>query len=192
MFKPEEYDAVVYHKDFGDLRLNTNRKKDHVRYRVAFADLLFGEHNLFNPQLQMVTLNPLLGDCAAIFQCKDVPGLAEISLIEVRYASLLRPGLHMTLKAEKDCDLLVYHSLADDTSSSLLPADDAHSITYAKFRYRRRDTTRTDILTVHAGNTLTYERDGDSSVLEDWLRRRRFINYSLPPLTYAAQTAQIA
>ena len=31
-------------------------------------------------------------------------------------------------------------------------------------------------LTVHTGKNLSYERDGDSCVLEDWLRERLFIN----------------
>jgi hypothetical protein len=32
---------------------------------------------------------------------------------------------------------------------------------------------------VHTGKTLNYERDGDSAVLEEWLRRRKFIKDTL-------------
>ena len=30
VFRPEEYDALMYHKLYGDLRLNTNRQRDHA------------------------------------------------------------------------------------------------------------------------------------------------------------------
>lgn len=57
--------------------------------------------------------------------------------------------------------------------------DDAHSVKYAKFRYRIKDQTKWETVTVHAGKILNYERDGDSAVVEDWLRRRKFIKETL-------------
>lgn len=198
MFKPEEYDAVVYHKEYGDLRMNTNRPTDHIHYRIAFAAMLLDEHMVFDRARQIVSLDPLKLDCERLFRCDDVPGLSEIALVELRYASLFYPGAKITIKADKDCDLLSYHPQRDHTAELSCeqpvppPLSATDTIHFAKFRYRRRDTVRNGLLTVHAGNTLTYERDGDSSVLEDWLRRRKFITYSLPPLDDAARTAQTA
>ncbi len=48
VFKPEEYDAIVYHKEFGDLRLNTNRPQEHKRYRIDFGHLLLDASNVFS------------------------------------------------------------------------------------------------------------------------------------------------
>lgn len=41
--------------------------------------------------------------------------------------------------------------------------------------YQLDDSTRTGKLTLQMGNRVNYERDGDSIVLEDWLRRRGFV-----------------
>lgn len=170
VFKPAEYDAVVYHKDYRDLRLNTNRAKEHKKYRIVFGNLLFGTGNAFDPVERIVHLEPLKGECRDIFKCEDVPGLGSIAPIEVGFCSLAAPGREMVWRSEPDCSLLDYGG----SDERLLP-DDTHSVAYAKFRYRRKDRVKHDTVTVHTGKTLNYERDGDSAVLEQWLRRRGFI-----------------
>ncbi len=175
VFKPEEYDAIVYHKQYGDLRLNTNRKKDHSHYRVVFAELLLSSSNVFDSRAKIVQLDPLLGECLHLFNCEDVEGLAEIVPVEICFSSLAHPGVEHIWRAEKDCDLLQYHR----DKKRLLTDTKAHSVRYAKFRYRVKDHTRKETVTVHAGNTMSYARDGDSAVLEEWLRRRGFIKDSL-------------
>jgi hypothetical protein len=52
-------------------------------------------------------------------------------------------------------------------------------VRHAVFRYRLRNKTKYESLTVHQGNTLTYERDGDSVVMEAWLRSRNFVQNAL-------------
>lgn len=175
VFKPEEYDAIVYHKEYGDLRLNTNRKKDHARYRIDFGHLLLGSSNVFDPRAHVVQLDTLLGECLHIFKCDDIRGLAEIAPVEICFSSLEHPGVEYIWRANKDCDLLTYHR----DKHRLLTVKGAHSVRNAKFRYRLKDHRRPEIVTVHTGNTLSYARDGDSAVLEDWLRRRLFIKDSL-------------
>ena len=180
VFKPEEYDAIVYHKEFGDLRLNTNRKAEHTRYRIDFSRMLLNEHNVFDPKYKAINLDPLLGDCASLFHCKDVAGLAEIVPVELRYASITYPDLTITLKASGDSHLLIY----DISSRNMMGDPGAHSVQSAKFRYRCTNSTRYHSLTVHTGRVLTYERDGDSSVLEEWLRSRCFITSRLDSPTH--------
>ena len=170
VFKPEEYDAIVYHKGYGDLRLNTNRAKDHARYRMTFGDLLLSSSNVFNPRANVIHLNPLLGDCLHIFKCDDIEGLLEIAPVEIAFSSLSQPGSKHIWQADKDCDLLTHHR----DPSRLLTDRSVHSVIHAKFRYRLKDHVRKDTVSVYAGNTLTYARDGDSAVLEEWLRRRGF------------------
>lgn len=173
-FKPAEYDAVVYHRKYTDLRLNTNRGKDHKHYRIAFGHLLFNSPNVFDPIEKIVWLEPLKGPCRGIFKCEDVNGLGAISPIEISFACQSEPGREIIWRSEQDCSLLDYGGQGD----YVLPAD-THSVKYAKFRYRLKDRTKWDTVTVHTGKTLCYERDGDSTVLEEWLRRRKFIKDTL-------------
>ena len=51
----------------------------------------------------------------------------------------------------------------------------AESVIYAKFRYQLNGDTKFKGIAVHTGKALNYERDGDSCVLEEWLRERKFI-----------------
>jgi hypothetical protein len=173
-FKPAEYDAVVFHRKYCDLRLNTNRAKDHRHYRIVFGHLLFNSPNVFDPNEKIVWLEPLKGPCRGIFKCEDVKGLGAIAPVEVSFACQSEPGREVIWRAEQDCSLLDYGGKGD----FLLP-DDTHSVKYAKFRYRLKDRTKWDTVTVHTGKTLNYERDGDSAVLEEWLRRRKFIKDTL-------------
>lgn len=155
--------------------MNTNRKRDHARYRIEFADLLLKENNLFHPKYKMVSLVPLLGDCAALFRCKDIPGLSEIVPIEIRYTTMAQPGKILTIKATDGSHLLYY----DPAKANIMQDDQADSVQLARFRYLCSDRSRHGTLTLHAGQILTYERDGDSAVLEHWLRLRSFLKSPL-------------
>ncbi len=176
VFRPEEYDAIVYHKGYGDLRLNTNRLRDHVQYRVTFGHLLFDEANVFDPKTEMVRLDPLLGECLGIFKCDDIEGLAVICPIELCFSRTSQPTVRITWKSDDDVSLLD-HNLH---GNRLLPPD-AHSVVYAKFRYRLSQRSDWERVTVHQGRAMTYERDGDCVVVEEWLRRRKFVKNPLDP-----------
>jgi hypothetical protein len=178
-FKPEEYDAVVYHKEYGDLRMNTLRISDRTRYRILFGRGLLDTINVFAPNARVITLEPLKGACLDIFSCADIPGLAEIAPVEVAYHTAADQGRLVIWRADKQTTLLTTNRLAP----RLVP-DDTDTVRYAVFRYRLKNKTRHESLTVHQGNTLTYERDGDSAVLEEWLRTRRFVKNA-----FAAQPA---
>jgi len=170
---PELYDAVVYHKKYGDLRMNTHRKSEHKCYRVVFGHLLFDEANVFDPHQSIVNLLPLHGDAAELCKTGDIAGLHQIRIFEVAFFALSQGPRRVTWRAEKDNE-----SLPLDPSNWVIPGD-TDSVLYTKFRYRLKSTGKWQGLTVHTGKNLSFERDGDSSVLEDWLRERRFINAGL-------------
>lgn len=169
-FRPEEYDAIVYHKEYGDLRLNTNRSRDHVQYRIMLAHLLFDESNVFDPNTKIVSLDPLLGECLGIFKCDDIEDLESIRPVEVCFSLIEQPGVRVTWRADDHSSLLEHNR----QGMRLLPKG-AHSVLYAKFHYRLRDRTRWERMTVHRGQALRYERDGDCVIVEEWLRRRKFV-----------------
>lgn len=174
IFRPEEYDAIVYHKGYGDLRLNTNRKRDHLQYRVVFGHLLFDDANVFDPKTEIVRLDPLLGECLGIFRCDDIEGLAELYPIEVCFTQSSRIHVRITWRSDSDVNLLDYLV----GTQRLLPAD-ALSVLYVKFRYRLSHRSGWERMTVHQGQAMTYERDGDCVVVEEWLRRRQFVKNPL-------------
>jgi hypothetical protein len=168
---PELYDAVVYHKKFGDLRMNTHRKSDHTCYRITFGHMLFDASNVFDPHRMIVGLKPLWGDAREVCKIDDVQGLHEIRISEVCFYAMKSHGYkRVTWRSEKQNE-----SLPLSETNWVIP-DDTDTVLYAKFRYRLRNSAKWQGLTVHQGKNLSYERDGDSCVLEDWLRERLFIN----------------
>jgi len=173
-FKPEEYDAVVYHKVYGDLRMNTLRVRERTKYRILFGHALLDSANVFAPDERVITLEPLKGKCLAIFKCEDIEGLAEVEPVELAYHSIREMGREIIWRADKKTTLLASNKL----DPFLLP-DDTDTVRYAIFRYRLKDRMKPETLTVHQGKTMTYERDGDSAVLEEWLRSRKFVKYML-------------
>ena len=178
LYKPERCDAVVYNKFYGDLRMNAKRDKDRTKYRILFGHALFDSANVFSPNKRVVTLEPLKGKCLDIFNCADIEGLAEIAPVEVGYHHLGNPGREQVWHADKDTTLLMFNKHAP----WLLPSD-TDSVRYAIFRYRLRNRAKYELLTLHEGNTVTYERDGESVVLEDWVRSRTFFRNILPRIT---------
>jgi len=177
-FKPEEYDAVVYHKVYGDLRVNTSRKRDRKKYRILFGHALLASENLFAPNADVITLEPLKGPCLGLFNCDDINGLAEIAPIEISFRRITKSGIgrEFIWRADKNTTLLDSNTLAP----FLLP-EDTDTVQYAIFHYRLRNRTKFASLTVHQGNSMTYDRDGDSVVLEEWLRTRKFVKDMLAP-----------
>jgi hypothetical protein len=170
VFRPEEYDNIIYHKIYGDLRMNTNRQRDHARYRIIFGQLLFGRSSVFDPTIKLINLDPIIGETLDIFNCEDVDGLAEIHPIEISFSQVSQNGKRIIWKSDNDVSLRNHPA----RRNHLLP-DDAHSVLYAKFRYRLSDHSKWERITVHHGRSLTYERDGDSAVIERWLRQRGFV-----------------
>jgi hypothetical protein len=180
VFNPEQYDAVVYNKVYGDLRMNTNRKRDHMKYRIVFGHLLFDEANVFMPKEEVVTLKPLTGDAAAgLFACGDVAGLTMIAPVEVTYDLWSFPPKTITEKARDGGTLLENN----ERSPRIVPVATL-AVQSVVLAYQLADSTKPGKLTLQVGNRVTYERDGDSVVIEEWLRRRGFVKSFVPISPY--------
>jgi len=170
-FNPEQYDAVVYNKVYGDIRMNTKnwRKKDHAKYRLAIGRMLLDNGGAFSPSKKMVTLSPLeQAHAADLFATDDIAGLAQIEPVELKYGPFAEPRT-FTMTADKGSSLRIENDLAP----RLVPADSR--MIRAVFEYRLADSPRRCRLSLSAGNKIGYERDGDSMVLEQWLRARGFL-----------------
>jgi len=187
-FNPEQFDAVVYNKVYGDIRMNTKnqRKKDHSKYRIAIGHMLLGDGAAFLPTKKMVVLRPLeAADAMSLFATDDIPGLASIEPVQLDYLPFGVPR-RFTVKAYKDSSLLVTNELAP----RLVP--DGASVASAIFEYRLSDSARRGKLSLSFGNKVSYERDGDSLVLEEWLRRRGFVLSFVEGTAYGTSAAEAA
>lgn len=174
-FNPEQFDAIVYNKVYGDIRMNTKnqRKSDHIKYRIAIGYMLLDTGSAFLPSKQVVTLAPLQGRNAVdLFEVGDMPGLHSIEPVQIEY-SPFGSATTITVRADKGSSLRIANELAP----RLVP--DGAQVLSAVFQYKLANSSRTSKLTIHCGNRVNYERDGDSLVLESWLRDRRFIISSL-------------
>lgn len=172
-FNPQMYDVIVYNKLYGDLRMNTHCKREHVKYRTVFGRLLFGDDamNVFNLKAPVVTLDPLLDERSAdLFNSKDVPGLSRIEPLEIFYEIWGLPPRQFMEKNKDGSSVLT----GAPYGTRVLP-EHAHIALRLVVAYKL-DNGRKGKLTLHQfGNRVNYERDGDSIVLEDWLRRRGFV-----------------
>lgn len=170
-FNPEQYDAVVYNKVFGDIRMNTKnwRVRDHNKYRLAIGRMLLENGGAFHPKKKMVSLRPLEADNAVgLFETDDIPGLAEIEPIELKFGPFGEPR-SCILVAEKGSSL----RYCNEVAPRLIPGE--AQMMRAVFEYRLADSQQRGRLTLSPGNKIGYTRDGDSLVLENWLRRRGFL-----------------
>ena len=170
-FNPEQYDAVAYNKVYSDLRMNTNRKTEEVKYRCAFGQLLFGQHNAFREKERVVVLTPLEGTRAIdLFRHDDIPGLGSISPIELTYETWALPPRRFTVSAADGTSLL--HP--NEHAPRLLPRE-GKWVRRVVFQYRLKDSMRVSKMSIDGKNKVSFERDGDSVVLDLWLRRRGFV-----------------
>jgi len=169
---PGQYDAVVYHKKYGDLRLNTCRKGDHARYRMVFGDALLKESDAFDPKKQIITLTPLKNACLHLFSVSDAGEFPRVQPVEVCFHDTMVPGRRITWRVNhRDAHLMLYPTSED--AKRLLP-DTVDTVHYAKLRYRLNSRDPWHSMTVHQGMDLRFDRDGDSAQLEAWLRARGF------------------
>ena len=182
-YRPVKFDAVTYSKKNGFLRMNTERRVEQGKYRTVIGHLLFGEANVFIEDRLCVTLEPLKGESAGIFDCGDMKGIRNVELCEVHFVELASPGRTVMWKQDGHEGIALsrttYVQFEDGIrvpyDNHVLPPSTGHVIS-AKFRYTLRNSRgRRESLTVHAGNRLRYARDSDAARIGEWLIERGFV-----------------
>lgn len=180
---PGTFDAVVYDKQHGFLRMNTKNVAEQHVYRVGIGDLLFSESNVFRNDKRCVTLEPLKGESAGIFSCKDLTGITKVELCEVQFTDLGTTGKTITWKWNGGCNAsleqMPYSQMENGVlvnyPLNVLPPLTDH-VQKAVFKYTLRNSrSRSETLTVHSGNRLRYARDSDAAKIGEWLFLRKFL-----------------
>lgn len=158
LYRPEEYDVLIYDARHGLLRINA--KKYHEGYRFKFGNLLFGDQLIFRDR-PVFTLDPLHAGNQRLLRGEGVEGIAKIQLVELKYSCFGACSKIVTENAE---DLL-----ADTSRATLLPAN-VSSVHYAQFHVAFTSHHAARPVKLTNNNEATYSSDADSTALEAWMR----------------------
>ncbi len=165
-FRPERYDAVVYDPTAGELRINAKTNWVKALYHRMFGKHLFGREDFF-PGDYKYTLVPLLVDGEAALCCSDIPGIAWIRLVMIRYRWLSRHCLFESLEADN-----LFAAARDGECRMPQNAE----IVCAQFQVQfTRVRTGPRAVTLRLPNVLKYTLDIDAACIEEWLLKRSFV-----------------
>jgi hypothetical protein len=165
VFRPGEYDNVVYNATIGEVRIKACSPAETQAYREAFGLHLFGDPEFF-PGEEKYTLDPIRNDGPRCLVWTDVPGLKRVRLKVLRWAR------------EDGYPLTVTYQTADLFAA--LPGPDCRvpeeaRLVLAKFDVWLSDSRKKRTVAVRPPNIAGYVRDPDSVPVELWLSRRGFV-----------------
>lgn len=164
-FRGEAHDVLVYDRTLGELRMNSCSKGERETYLKKFGLHLFGDPEFF-PGTAKYTLEPLRTDGAKSLVCTDVEGMEWVRLKQIEF---YWGGAQKEVEVRKADDIFA----ALDGRGRSLPAK--VRIIRAGFSVKFTDSKTPRTVTVRPSNVTQYTRDDDSTVAEEWLRKRGFI-----------------
>lgn len=165
LFRPGEYDVLVYNRKTGELRVHGCNSKEVEMLRTVFGKHLFNNPDFF-PGGARFTLAPLVEKGRASLACRDVPGIEHITLIEVQTLTGGRHYLRQTHNAEDLFTII-------EQERVVLPETDC--LVRASFLVRFSDSKKRRTIKIMGSNKLSVVRDGDTVLMEKWLDARGFV-----------------
>ena len=162
---PEKFDVLVLDPVEGELRMNARTKGEKKLYRQVFGRHLYGDEDFFGGE-DKYTLEPLRQKGADALAFHDIEGIEEILLTEIHF---FRGGSFREREIRKADDIFAAYS-ARQAMFPIRPA-----IVKASFRVTFSDSQTPRTVIIKAPNVAQYTRDGDSVIIEKWLRLRGFI-----------------
>jgi hypothetical protein len=165
-YRPLRYDVLAYDSGAGELRVNAQSKGEKELYRRQFGKHLFGREDYF-PHGSKYTLEPLRADGEQCLGCDDVPGLEWVRLREVHVAY---GGPHNEYEVRRANDLYA----AMRQRGRPLPA--AARLARAVFQVKFADARRPRSVAIRPPNAAVYVRDEDSALVDEWLKKRGFLD----------------
>ncbi len=163
-YRPAKHDVVIYDPVVGEIRVNACTQKEKQLYREKFGQHIFGDSNFF-PGQNKYTLDPLGQNGVRSLVCNDVNGLDSVQLKEIQ---IFRGGNQgeVEIRRAKDIFLALEERGRDFPRGRLIRASLSVKFTSAK-------VPRT--VTIRPPNVARYTRDSDGTVVEEFLKKRRFI-----------------
>jgi hypothetical protein len=165
IFRPGEYDVMVYNCERGELRVHGCNANEVEILRQAFGNHLFRDPEFF-PGGEKFTLAPLLTSGRMSLACRDIPGIETITLTEVQMFTGGRDWLRVTYQAP---DLF----RAIERGDIVLP--EPERLVRASFLVRFSDSKKQRTIRIAGSNKLCVVRDGDTALMERWLEARGFV-----------------
>ncbi len=164
-YRPEKHDVLVYVPSLGEFRMNASSKGEKELYRKQFGLHLFGSEDFF-PGTGKYTLDPLWKDGPESLACTDIEGMEWVKLIEVQF---FWGGTENEIETRKADDVFA----AFEGRKRSMPTK--VRITRARFQVKFTDSNNPRTVAIRPSNIAQYTRDHDSTILEEWLLKRKFI-----------------
>jgi hypothetical protein len=166
LHRPKRYDAVAYHRQLGELRINGRTKGEKDLYRRVIGTHLFGDEDFFPKTQTRYTLDPFRFEGKASLACLDVEGIERVTLRRLVFNWGGKRGEVETREAD---DLFALY----EEKPIAFPSEP--EIRSATFEIKFTDSKRPRRVTVRPPNIASFTRDGDSPLVEEWLRKRDFV-----------------
>lgn len=166
-YRPLKYDVLVYERETREIRVNAPLSGLKKLYRREFGRYLFGDEDYF-PNEVKYTLEPIRRDGEKCVVCSDVPGLEWVRLREVH---LHWGGPHGEYEIRKASNVFAALRHRETGPLPLHPG-----LARAGFTVKFIGVKRPRSVTIHPPNVALYARDDDSVRVEEWLRKRGFLD----------------
>jgi hypothetical protein len=159
---PEDFDLVMLNTKSEETRIHAGGVRATEAYRKTFGFEIYGRETHFE-EFPCYSLAPLREKGPDALIATDCDEIRWVSLVELK----VKTDLGKTTFSGPD----VFRYL-DEQKSRIEPG---HEIVSAIFRFQFHEDRKPRRVTIKAGNSASYERDDDSVVIDEWLRRRGFV-----------------
>jgi len=170
-FRPEKFDVLIYYPREGELTISTTTKGERENYCTCFGRHLFGDDMFFRftDLVPKYTLRALIDRGPAVLACGDIAGLKAIRFSELHINHAVLKETDTEIRRADD----VFRAL-DKQSRTLRHMEDSRRLVRAKF-VAMFDDGRERTITVEPPNIGTFERDTDSTIIQEWMAARGLV-----------------
>ncbi|MBF0188469.1 MAG: hypothetical protein HQL50_11160 [Magnetococcales bacterium] len=169
-FRPETHDVVVYDRSRDELAIRSSGSTgEQVLYRYMIGKHFFGSSTHFIGK-RLFTLKPLERDRRASLVCSDIEGLEWIRLTQYEWK---QGGKNKAAEIRKAEDLFAMFEESPD-----MPFPPSSELMKVVFSVKLREAKKPRNVTIRRPNKISYQRDEDSHLIEQWLQKRGFMRKS--------------
>jgi hypothetical protein len=165
-YRPERFDIAVLRPKIAEIRLAIYHKAPWIieAYRTLFGLVFYGDREFFSVD-DVFTLEPLMTNGAKALSCKEVDGMASVTLVQCKFAT-----------AKKEIAAIHGDLAMKIVGGMKLELLEGAKIVSAKFRVKFTNSKAERMVTVKAGNMAEFKYDDDGRKIEKWLIAKGFKN----------------
>lgn len=165
VYRPQCHDVLIYDERNGEIGVHAGTKGERTLYLRTLGEVLFNDADHFPPAGKF-TLDPLSTVGSASLAADDVDGVASVRLVEYRR---YWGGEHREVETRKAED--IFAALAKRDISAL----SGGRLVSATFKVRFEDSAKERSVVIRPPGIARYDRNDDSELIDQWLRKRGFI-----------------